>query len=280
MENTEKKTYNNATLAEKEYYARPKWHDVAVSGKSNNLILTVLWGVCSKDGTLGNFDVETGAETPLPDGADGWEAISQTYVIAYAEEAKTLAKCKGKDLEYIKDICPKTYKSMKRILEWCPDWDVKRAMWFTDCKDTFYANIVRITLIHEEWNGSMRAKAKWTNAKDRAAKEIDTTEARQKITASFGGFFDVKESAPAPKGHAATPPPPSAPVEVPPPPPPPSAPSKATKADCWAAYCRKYGSGKDTTTWFQLIKAFDKSESEFTPGDWATLLANIIEVPF
>ena len=205
MEQTEKKTYNNAPLADREYYAKPRWHEVAINEKSGNLCLTVLWDVCDKDGRSGNYDVVSGAETPLPDGYDSWEAASKTYVIAYAEEAANLSKCKGKDLEFIKDVCPKTYDAMKRILEWCPDWDAKRAMWFTDCREAFYANVVRITVVHEEWGGVMRAKVKWTNSKERKVKEEDTTEVRGKIRSAFGGFFDVAESAPQPrKATAAT----------------------------------------------------------------------------
>ncbi len=265
-EQNEKKTYSNAQLADKEYYARPRWHEVAINERSGNLNLTVVWGVCDRDGTLGNFDVETGAETPLPDGMDGWEAISKTYLIAAAEEAQNLAKCRGKDIEYLKDVCPKTYRAMKHILDWCPGWDPKRAMWFTDCRDEFYATIVRVTCVHEEWNGRMRAKAKWTNPRDRkSAPQPDTSAARAGIRSHFGGFFDVAESAPAPKSAALPPPPPGEP---------PAPAYAATKADCWAAYCRAVPS-KDTTAWFNYIKGFGKAESRFTPEDWWKLKEEI-----
>lgn len=285
-EQTEKKAYNNAPLAEKEYYAKPKWHEVAVNEKSGNLVLTVLWDVCDKDGHTGNFDMETGAETPLPEGADSWEAPSNSYVIAFADEAKNLSRCKGKDIEYLKDVCPKTYERMKRILEWCPDWDAKRAMWFSDCRDVFYSTVVRITVVHEEYNGVVRAKVKWTNPRDRVAKEVDTTETRQKITSAFGGFFDVAESAPAPKAKAAKAKAAkasaqkttllSAPIEPPTPDEPPQA--QKTKADCWATYCR-VNNGKDPALWYQLLKEFGKKESAFTPEDWAKLDKQIEETP-
>ena len=90
METTEKKTYNNAPLADREYYAKPRWHEVGISEKSGNLCLTVLWDVCDKDGHPGNFDMATGEETSLPAGMDSWEAASKTYVIAYAEESANL----------------------------------------------------------------------------------------------------------------------------------------------------------------------------------------------
>jgi hypothetical protein len=273
---TEKKTYNNAPLADREYYAKPRWHEVAINEKSGNLCLTVLWDVCDREGHPGNFDPATGAETPLPQGMDGWEAASKTYVIAFADEAKNLAKCKGKDIEYLKDVCPKTYKSMKSILEWCPEWDVKRVMWFTDCRESFYANVVRITVVHEEWNGVMRAKVKWTNSKERKAKEEDTTEVRGKIKSSFGGFFDVAESAPAPRKAPAAAQVPSAP--------PPAAPAPSrrpcTKNDAWVAFCNSpaFGVAK-TDEWFKMVKAFGKKESEFTGDDWAKLKADIDEMP-
>ena len=276
---TEKKTYRNAALADKEYYAKPRWHEVAVNEKSGNLVLTVFWDVCDKDGHAGNFDMETGAETPLPDSADSWEAPSNSYVIAFAEEAANLKRCKGKDFEYLKDVCPKTYERMKRILEWCPQWDVKRAMWFTDCRDVFYATVVRITVVHEEYNGVVRARVKWTNPRDRVAKEVDTTETRNKIASAFGGFFDVAESAPAPKAKATKAqkamPTPSAPVEMPLEAKPPQT---KTKADCWATYCRIHN-GKDLALWYDLLKAFGKKESAFSPEDWAKLDKQIENTP-
>lgn len=277
MSEEQKKTYNNAPLADKEYYAKPRWHEVAVNEKSGNLTLTVLWEPCDAEGHPGCYDMETGAETPLPEGADGWEAVSNTYVIAFAEEAANLSKCRGKDIEFIKDVCPKTYAAMKRILGWCPNWDVKRVMWFTDCRESFYANVVRLTVVHEEWNGQLRAKAKFTNSKERHAKEVDTTEVRGKIASTFGGFFDVTESAPAPK---------AAPVPSAAPSTPPSTPSKpapapaqpCTKADCWATYCRIFNA-KDTTAWFDFIRAFGKKESEFTYQDWGNLNKRIEDTP-
>ena len=273
---TEKKTYNNAPLADREYYARPRWHEVAINEKSGNLCLTVLWDVCDKDGHSGNYDMVSGAETPLPDGYDSWEAASKTYVIAFAEEARNLAKCKGKDLEFLKDVCPKTYKSMRSILEWCPEWDVRRAMWFTDCREAFYANIVRITVVHEEWNGTVRAKVKFTNSKERKIAEVDTTEVRGKIGSAFGGFFDVTASAPAPKTAAKAAVAPSAPT----PPSAPPAPKTATKADAWAAYVKKNGAS-DTSQWFAFIKAFGKPESAFTPADWGKLCDDVNDgIPF
>jgi len=291
---TEKKQYRNAPLADREYFAKPRWHDVAINEKSGNLCLTVLWDVCSAQGVAGNFDMESGVETPLPEGYDSWEAASKTYVIAFADEAQNLAKCRGKDLEFIKDICPKTYKSMKSILEWCPDWDVKRALWFTDNRDQFYSLIVRVTVVHEEWNGTVRAKVKWTNPRDRKAKEVDTTEVRGKIKSSFGGFFDVTESAPAPKSAkaatATAPAAPSAPTaqteNVPPPapsaqsadvpPPAPPAPKKLTKSDAWVVYVKRFGA-TDTANWFKWIKETGKKESEFTGEDWGALAERIEE---
>lgn len=282
QQTADKKQYNNAPLADREYFAKPRWHEVAVNEKSGNLCLTVLWETCDRDGHPGAYDVETGAETPLPDGCDGWESAAKTYVIAFAEEAATLVKCKGKDLEYIKDLCPKTYKSMKSILDWCPLWDARRAMWFTDCRGTFYENIVRITVVHEEWNGVMRAKVKWTNAKDRRAKEEDTSETRQKIAKAFGGFFDVTESAPQPKSAAArtdAPPAPQAPAATAPTPQKARPQKSATKADAWATYCR-YHQPSETDAWFAGIKKFGKKESEFTPADWADLRDSFDEMPF
>ena len=277
-EQTEKKQYRNAPLADREYYAKPRWHEVAINEKSGNLCLTVLWDVCDAEGHPGNYDAATGAETPLPQGYDGWEAASKSYVIAFAEEARNLAKCKGKDLEYLKDVCPKTYNAMKSILKWCPEWDAKRAMWFTDCRETFYANVVRITVVHEVWNGVNRAKVKYTNPKDRMAKEVDTTEVRGKIRSSFGGFFDVAESAPAPRGASAKA---SAPVSAPPPAPAPQTPQrKCTKNDAWVAFCNSpaFGVAK-TDEWFAMVKAFGKKESEFTGEDWANLRQQIEDTP-
>jgi hypothetical protein len=282
---TEKKQYRNAPLADAEYYAKPRWHEVAISAKTGHLILTVLWDVCDSEGHSGNFDIATGAETPLPEGYDGWEAVSKSYVVAYADEAQNLAKCKGKDIEFLKDVCPKTYKAMKHILEWCPAWDPRRVMWFTDNREEFYSNVARIVVIHEEWNGQMRAKAKWTNHRDgKAAKEVDTTEVRGKIASSFGGFFDVRDSAPAPRGRAANAnaapanaaqsAPPAPPVPAPSAPPAPTAPRQCTKNDAWAAYVNRWGAS-DTTNWFKWIKETGKPEHDFTDADWAALVERI-----
>lgn len=104
----------------------------------------------------------------------------------------------------------------------------------------------------------------------------------------------IKRARDAAAAPSATEPPPSEPPSIEPPPaaaapssePPPSSPAIATKDQAWVEFLRRWGvaetndeKAKRNTAWFNAIRSMDKPETQFTPEDWASVVARA-EVPF
>lgn len=262
---------NYAPVSDGEHFAHPIWFGVDVNPKSGNLNLSVRWAVCNEDGT----------KIESPEGFDGFETVSATYTIAYGEECDTLKKCAGKPLDFLADVAPKTHKSIKSILSWCPAWDGSDPFWFCSPDAAFKDLVVRVKVVHEEWEGKMYAKAKFTNQKDREIKYATPTIGIEDIQSRFGKFFRAS----ATKRHAAkteasavpsAPVAPAAPSPSPAPAPAPaSKPMTATKTDCWRAYCEKFGNAAGTDRWYDFTAKIGKDEADFTAEDWGRVFEDI-----
>jgi len=131
-------------------------------------------------------------------------------------------------------------------------------------------------------NRELTAKIDWEEGKD--GKQYARVTPIRTATAAISASSAPNDAPPA----ESPPDEPPASAEAPPDEPPPSSrPAVATKDEAWAAFLRLYrgpqeahgDKAKRNEKWLAAIRSIGKPETQFTPEDWAEVLARA-EVPF